>query len=92
VRVLARAYPERIAGTGARWSFDDRKAVFTLRYRPRGGGPTVVVLPRPAYPHGACTPARGFDRRSDPERNRLRLHAKRRVAHVTLRAVPCRSR
>jgi endoglycosylceramidase len=92
VRVLARAYPERIAGTDARWSFDDRKAVFRLRYRARGSGPTVVVLPRPAYPHGACTSGRSFDRRSDPERNRLRLHAKRRAARVTFRAVPCRSR
>ena len=88
-RVLARAYPERIAGTAARWSFDDRKTVFTLRYRPRGSGPTVVVLPRAAYPHGACTDGRGFDRRSDPERNRLRLHAERGAARVVFRAFPC---
>jgi endoglycosylceramidase len=89
VRVLARAYPERIAGTDARWSFDDRKAVFTLRYRPHGSGPTVVVLPRPAYPHRACTSGSGFGRRSDPERNRLRLHARRGAARVAFRAFPC---
>jgi len=49
----------------------------------------VVVLPRPAYPHGACTSGRGFDRRTDPERNRLRLHAKRGASRVAFRAFPC---
>jgi endoglycosylceramidase len=92
VGVLARAYPERIAGTGARWSFDERSDVLTLSYRPRGSTPTVVVLPRPAYPHGACTSGRGFTQSADPERNRLRLHAKRGAGRVAFRAVPCRGR
>jgi endoglycosylceramidase len=89
VHVLARAYPERIAGTDARWSFDARSGVFSLRYTPRGSGPTVVVVPEPAYPRGACTTGRGFTQRSDPESNRLRLSAQRGATHVAFRAFPC---
>jgi endoglycosylceramidase len=89
VGVLARAYPERIAGTDAHWSFNDRSGDFRLRYRPRGSAPTVVVLPEPAYPNGACTTGRGFRQSSDPEPTRLRLHAKRGARSVSFRAFPC---
>jgi len=91
VGVLARAYPERIAGSGARWSFDPRTGVFSLSYTPRGSGPTVVVAPAPAYPRGACTTGRGFTQSRDPERDRLRLRADRGARHVSFRAFPCPS-
>jgi endoglycosylceramidase len=89
VDVLARAYPERIAGADAQWSFKDRSGDFRLRYRPRGSTPTVVVLPKPAYPNGACTTGRGFRQSADPERTRLRLHANRGAHSVSFRAFPC---
>jgi endoglycosylceramidase len=92
VKVLARAYPERIAGTGARWSFSERSGVFRLSYRPRGSGPSVVVVPRASYPRGACTAGRGFTQSSDPESNRLRLRAQRGARRVALRACPCPTR
>jgi len=91
VKVLARAYPERIAGTAARWSFSERSGVFRLSYRPRGRGPSVVVVPRASYPRGACTSGRGFTQSPDSEPNRLRLRAERGARHVALRAVPCPS-
>ena len=91
VGVLARTYPERIAGSGARWSFDPRTGVFSLSYTPRGSGPTVVVVPAPAYPRGACTTGRGFTQSRDPERDRLRLRADRGARHVSFRAFPCPS-
>jgi endoglycosylceramidase len=89
VDALARAYPERIAGTNPRWSFNERSGVLSLSYTPRGSGPTVVVLPKAAYPRGACTTGRGFTQRRDPESNRLRLHADRGAGHVAFRAFPC---
>jgi endoglycosylceramidase len=89
VGVLARGYPERIAGVKPRWSFDDRSGVLSLSYSPRGSGPTVVVLPKPAYPRGACTTGRGFTQSRDPEANRLRLHANRGARTVSFRAFPC---
>jgi endoglycosylceramidase len=92
VDVLARAYPERIAGTGARWSFDDRSGVFRLSYRPAGRAPTVVVLPDPAYPNGACTSGRGFTDRADPEPTRLRLSPERGARRVSFLAFPCPQR
>jgi endoglycosylceramidase len=88
VDVLARAYPERIAGTGAHWSYDDRRHRFMLSYRPRGRAPTVVVLPKPAFPNGACTLGSGFTRSADPEPTRLRLHADRGARRVSFVAFP----
>jgi hypothetical protein len=38
-----------------------------------GRGPTVVVLPEPAYPDGACTTGRGVTERAGSEPTRLRL-------------------
>ena len=45
LRVLARAFPERIAGRAARWSFDPATGAFDLRYRARRGGRTAISLP-----------------------------------------------
>lgn len=91
VAVLARAYPERIAGTDARWSFDDKRARFVLGYTPRGSTPTVLVMPKRHFPHGVCTAGRGFTVRADPDSTRLRLHAKRGTRHVSFVAFPCKA-
>jgi endoglycosylceramidase len=61
LRVLARAYPERIDGSDASWSFDDRRSVFRFSYRPsRDGGESVVRLPMPVhYRRGYVVSSRG---------------------------------
>ena len=89
--MLARAYPERIAGTNARWSFDDKRARFVLGYTPRGSAPTVLVMPKRHFPHGVCWVGRGFEVRADPDSTRLRLHAKRGARHVSFVAFPCKA-
>ena len=59
VRVLARAYPTRIAGRGARWSYRATDGHFSLRWTAVRGADTVVALPRLAYPRGFVVRAHG---------------------------------
>jgi len=59
LRLLARAYPRRIAGTGARWSFVPESGRFALEYRPRGLEHTEIVLPAVHYAGGAVVRVRG---------------------------------
>jgi endoglycosylceramidase len=59
VRELARAYPTRIAGTGAHWSYRATDGRFSLRWTAAGRADTVVALPRLAYPHGFALRAHG---------------------------------
>ena len=58
-RELARAYPMRIAGRGARWGYRAADGRFSLRWRAAGGADTVVALPRLAYPRGFAVAVRG---------------------------------
>jgi len=61
-RVLARTYPEAVAGTPTRIAFDPASGAFTLRYTPRSSvhAPTVVFVPVSVhYPHGYCTRVTG---------------------------------
>ena len=51
-RELARAYPMRVAGRGARWSYGAADGRLRLRWTAAGGADTVVALPQLAYPHG----------------------------------------
>jgi endoglycosylceramidase len=44
LRVLARPYPQSVAGRSARWSFDDVTGRFSLRWTARRGN-TVVAVP-----------------------------------------------
>ncbi len=44
LRVLARPYPQAVAGHSARWSFDDVTGRFSLRWTARRGS-TVVAVP-----------------------------------------------
>ncbi len=52
--VLARPYPERIAGDPVTWSFDEATATFELSYRPDRDltAPTEIAAPARAYPTG----------------------------------------
>ncbi len=59
LRVLARAYPTRIAGRGARWSYRTADGHFNLRWTAVRGADTVVALPRLAYPRGFDVRAHG---------------------------------
>jgi endoglycosylceramidase len=52
LRVLARVFPQRIAGSGATWSFDDRTHVFRMSWNATKGT-TVIALPRVHFPRGA---------------------------------------
>jgi len=51
--VLSRAFPERISGSAAHWSYDDRTRQLRLRYVASRRADTVLVLPRALYPDGA---------------------------------------
>lgn len=53
VRVLSRAYPERVSGTGARWSYDDGTRQLRLTFAASRRADTVLVLPTALYPRGA---------------------------------------
>lgn len=60
LKVLARAFPARLAGRGARWSFDPATGAFALRYRARRGGRTEISLPVSVhYPRGYRARVRG---------------------------------
>ena len=59
VRELARAYPMRVAGRGARWSYRVSDGRFTLRWTSARGADTVVAVPRVAYPRGFSVRAHG---------------------------------
>jgi endoglycosylceramidase len=59
VRELARAYPQRIAGTSARWSYRAADGRFSLSWTAARGTDTVVAVPRVAYPRGFAVRAHG---------------------------------
>jgi endoglycosylceramidase len=90
--VLARAYPQAVAGTPRAWSYDEGRRRFALRWTSAraGGGRfgrcavTEVRLPRLAYPEGYAVRARGADVVSRRGAGVLRLRARgtRRMAVV----------
>jgi endoglycosylceramidase len=60
LRVVARAYPERVAGRSARWSFDVDSGAFRMTWRADRRRDTVVSLPLPVhYPRGYRVTVRG---------------------------------
>ncbi len=74
LRLLARAYPERIAGSGAAWSFDPRTRRFAMTWRPDRRHATVVSLPRTVHDRGGHrVRVRGARVVSAPGAARLRL-------------------
>src|SRR4051812_9050874 len=87
--ILARPYPELLAGTPGHMRYDPDKRRFDLDYQPKGQAPTVVVLPQLAYgKDGACPSAVGasWTIRDD----RLLLRADPGVSRVKLQLVPGR--
>jgi endoglycosylceramidase len=45
LKLLARAYPQRIAGSDAKWSFDPDARRFEMTWKPSRDGETVIALP-----------------------------------------------
>jgi len=93
--VLARPYPQAVAGTPERWSFDPGTRVFELAYslRPAGGKrptytPTEVFVPKRHYPKGYSVEAKGARVVSKPNAQLLLLRAKRAVGRAEVRVSP----
>ena len=95
LNVLVRPYPQAVAGTPERWSFDPATRVFELAYslRPAGGKrptytPTEVFVPRRHYPKGYSVEAKGARVVSKPNAQLLLLRAKRAAGRVEVRVSP----
>ena len=87
LRVLARAFPERIAGRGPRWSFDPATGAFDLLYRARRRGRTAISLPVAVhYPRGYRVRVQGGRRTS--RRNAKRLVVRATTSRVRVRVSP----
>lgn len=93
---LARPYPQLIAGTPKRWSFDPGDRSFRLEYTPRRAdgdgrfrrGTSLVFLPRIQYPRGYLVAVRGATIASARDARRLLLRAGRGAARVELTVMP----
>jgi endoglycosylceramidase len=94
--VLGRPYPQVVAGTPRRWSFDRAARTFRLDYVTRmpGGGilapglETEVFLPARHYPDGYVVQLEGADVTSAPGAEILRLVARPGAGLVVVRIVP----
>jgi len=60
---LVRPFPERVAGDGVRWTFDDATAQFTLGFTARTAitAPTRISAPARVYPNGPTVECTGCD-------------------------------
>ena len=93
--VLVRPYPQAVAGTPERWSFDPDSRVFELAYSLKPAGrrrptytPTEVWVPRRHYPNGYTVKATGARVTSRPNSQRLTLRAKKSAGRVTVQVAP----
>lgn len=95
--VLARPYPQAVAGTPRRYGFDPRSRRFELRYstaragggRLRRGLPTEVFLPHVQYPGGRYrVDVTGARVRSARHARRLVLRACAGVQDVSVKVTP----
>jgi endoglycosylceramidase len=84
LRVLARAFPERLAGRAARWSFDPAIGAFDLRYTARRRGRSAISLPVAVH-YG-----RGYRVRVNGGRRVSRRNARRLVVRATTSRVRVR--
>jgi endoglycosylceramidase len=95
--ILVRPYPQAVAGTPERWSFDSAKT-FELSYlveRPDGSPvapdlETEVFMPRRHYPGGYDAKVEGATVVSEQDARILRLVAKPGAREVSVRATPAR--
>jgi endoglycosylceramidase len=96
LKVLARAYPQAVAGTPTRYGFDPESAIFELEYSTAraGGGKfgrralTEVFAPRLHYPGGYRAEVTGARVVSRANARRLLLRNRPGAKQVTLRVRP----
>jgi endoglycosylceramidase len=90
LRVLARAFPERIAGRDAKWGFDERSGRFTLTYRPDAReGTTLIALPLAVhYARGYRVHVRNGHIESRRGAGHVEIRALRGAPSVTVRVRP----
>lgn len=96
LELLARPYPQAIAGTPVRWSFDRAGRRFELVYRTRragggrfsGGAVTEVVVPRLAYPRGYRVEVKGGRTASRPSARLLVIAARPAAKRITVAVTP----
>jgi endoglycosylceramidase len=93
--VLVRPYPQAIAGTPERWSFDPSTRMFDLAYSLKPAGPrrptytpTEVWVPRRKYPKGYTVKVAGARVTSRPDSQLLQLRAKKSAGKVTVQVSP----
>ncbi len=88
LEVLARTYPEAIAGKPMTTSFDPASGRFTLKFAadPRIAEPTVVFVPVAMhYPHGYCATATGAHITSAPDSSSVDILNDGETSNVTVR-------
>ncbi|HEX8054130.1 MAG TPA: cellulase family glycosylhydrolase [Thermoleophilaceae bacterium] len=94
--VLVRPYPQAVAGTPERWSFDRATREFALEYRVKGPDgrrrptyvPTEVFVPRRHYPKGYTVEVSGARVVSKKNAELLLLRAKLAAGKVSVRVRP----
>jgi endoglycosylceramidase len=66
--VLVRPYPERVAGDPVSYDFDDKTGTFTLTWHADSSikAPTLVSVPKRAYPNGYSVECGGCDSAQKP--------------------------
>jgi endoglycosylceramidase len=96
LKALARAYPQAIAGTPIRFSFDPNNRHFELVYTRRrvsghgrfDQGVTVVFLPEVQYPNGYRVQLSGGSLLSRPGGKRLFIRANPNAQRIAVSVVP----
>jgi endoglycosylceramidase len=96
LKLLARPFPQAVAGTPTRFSFDPDTGVFELGYSTRGPDGdrfprrvrTEVRVPRINYPDGYRVDVEGASVSSSRDAPVLRLKAERRAGDVGLTVAP----
>ena len=97
VRILARPYPQLVAGTPLGWHFDPSAKTFSLRYstvraagrrRFTAGSETDVAVPAVQYPHGYRVTVKGARVTSSANAGILRLAQTAGARTVTVSVSP----
>ena len=96
LELLARPYPQLVAGTPKSWNFDPETGEFELTYRTRGvtgkrfgsKATTRIAMPRLQYPDGYLVAVKGAAIRSQPGARALRIEARKGAKKVVLSVSP----
>jgi endoglycosylceramidase len=93
--VLNRPYPQAVAGTPERWSWDPATKTFQLVFSTKPAGakratytPTEIWIPRRHYLNGYRAEVTGARVVSKPNKQLLLLRGKRAAGRVTVKVTP----